>query len=209
MANTSAPFGLRPVRNANGTPWTGKPGHYYLPTSDTHVVFIGDPVDVVGTSNTTEVVCLGGTFPPGTLQTVTHATLADTNFVSGVVVGFEAVTRDSTTYREASTERVALVADDPDLIFEIQDDGATALTTSSVGLNAIIESGTGSTATGLSGYTLDTNGTAPSADASNMLVIRGLSKRLNNEVGVYAIWDVVLNTHRFARISTATGSLGV
>ena len=209
MANSTTAFGLRPVRYRNGTPWTGQARHYHVPATDTTAMFIGDPIDVIGTSNTTEVVCLGGKFAPGTLQSVDHATLADTNFVSGVIVGVEAVTRESTTYREASTERVLMVADDPELVFEVRDDGVTALTASSVGLNAILQSGTGSTVTGQSAYVLDTDGTAPSADASNMLLIMGLSKRLDNEIAVYAVWDVTLNTHRFARISTATGSLGV
>ena len=195
MANTSAPFGLRPVRNANGTPWTGKPGHYYLPTSDTHVVFIGDPVDVVGTSNTTEVVCLGGTFPPGTLQTVTHATLADTNFVSGVVVGFEAVTRDSTTYREASTDRIALIAPawDPNIVFRLRDDGSGVIGTALVGANANLVAGAGgSTVTGKSTWMLDA--TTPAADATFQVTILRAANIFDNDATLAsAVWDVQIN----------------
>lgn len=209
MANTNRPFGLKPVRYRNGTPWTGQARHYHVPSSHGTAIYIGDPVDLTGTSNTAEVTCLGGTFPIATLADVTLATLADGNYTCGVVVGVEAVNRESTIYREASTDRVLLVADDPDLIFEVQDDGATALAATSVGLNAILESGTGSTTTGLSGYVLDTNGDAPAADASNMLLIMGLSKRLGNEVAAYAVWEVMLNMHRYKATGDGDGSLGV
>jgi hypothetical protein len=206
MANTAAPFGLRPVRYLNGSQWTGQARHYYIPSGDGTAYFIGDPVDIVGDSNDAEVNVIGGSFPQATLSEIGLATLADGNYCIGCIVGFAATNRDSPIYGAASTERVALVADDPNLIFEIQDDGATALTADSVGLNAIMQSGSGSTVTGLSGYVLDTNGTAPSADASNMLLIQGLSKRLGNSLAVSAIWDVQISMHRFARLN---GLLGI
>ena len=210
MANTAAPFGMRPVRYLNGTPWTGQARHYYVPASAGTAYFIGDPVDITGTSNTAEVSCLGGLFPAGTLAEVTLATLADGNYTIGIIVGVEAVHRDSTVHREASTERVLLVADDPNLVFEVQDDGATALAATSVGLNAILQSGTGSAYTGQSAYVLDTNGDAPAADASNMLLIRGLSNKVSgNSIAAYAIWDVTINMHRFGATGDGDGSLGV
>lgn len=209
MANTNAPFGLRPVRYRNGTPWTGQARHYIAPSGDSNAMYIGDPVDITGNSNSSEVTCLGGTFAAGTLSEVALATLSDGNYAVGVIVGVEAVSRESTTYREASTERVLLVADDPNLIFEVQDDGATALTADSVGLNAILQSGSGSTVSGLSGYVLDTNGDAPAADASNMLLILGLSKKMGNAIDTYAVWDVMINMHRYGATGDGDGSLGV
>lgn len=209
MANTNAPFGLRPVRYRNGNPWTGQARHYYIPSTDSTAYHIGDPVDIVGDSNDAEVACIGGTFPPSTLSEIGLATLADGNKCVGAIVGFAATNRDSPIYGAASTERVALVADDPDLVFEIQDDGTTALTADSVGLNAIMQSGTGSTVTGLSGYVLDTNSTAPAADASLMLLIHGLSKRLGNSLAVNAVWEVQINMHRFRATGDGDGSLGI
>lgn len=207
MANTNAPFGLRPVRHANGTPWTGQARHYYIPSGDSTNYFIGDPVDIVGDSNDAEVF---GQFPANTLSEIGLATLADGNKCIGAIVGFLPSNRDSTVYGAASTERVALVADDPDLIFEVQDDGGGTLSADTVGLNAILISGSGSTTTGLSGYAMDGGtGTAPSADASNMLLIRGLSKKMGNTVADYAIWEVQINMHRYRATGDGDGSLGI
>jgi hypothetical protein len=201
MANTNAPFGLRPVRYMSGSPWNGQVRQYYVPSTDNTALFRGDPVVIVGDSNDNEI--LGN--PPGSLSEVTIATGGDTpgtgTFVTGVMWGAVPVTADSTRYRVASTERVIYVVDDPDVIFEIQDDGSAALTADSVGLNAVLLTGTGSTVTGLSGWTMDANADAPAADASNQLLILGLAKKQNNAIGVYAIWEVLINAHTMVRPS--------
>jgi hypothetical protein len=207
LFNPRAFFGFRPVSVREGTEWNGRARPYLIPSSAGTDYFIGDPVDLAGASNTTEITHIGGSFAPGALPTITLATLADGNYTIGPIVGFMPTTRDSTIYREASTNRVALVADDPDLIFQIRDDGATALGVASVSLNAIMQSGSGSTVTGLSGYVLDTNGTAPSADASNMLLIERVANIPNND-GTLAstVWEVFISMHRYARLN---GILGV
>ena len=208
MANATNAFGLRPVRYMNGSPWTGQARHYYVPSTDNTALGIGDPVTIVGDSNDNEVVCLGGRFPPGTLSEVTRSTLADGNYITGVVVGVEAVSRDSTIYREASTERVVLVVDDPNVIFQVRDDGGGALTADTVGLNAILITGTLNTTTGLSGMKLDAGtGTAPAADASYMLQIIALSNIPDNAISVGAVWDVRMNLHSYS--TTTDGALGV
>lgn len=207
MANPTNVFGLIPVRRRDGTDWNGKTRPYLIPASAGTDYFIGDPVDLAGASNTSEISHIGGSFIPGALPTITLATLADGNYTIGPIVGFMPTSRDSTIYREASTDRIALVADDPDLIFHIRDDGATALGTAGVSLNAIMQSGSGSTVTGRSGYVLDTNGTAPSADASNMLLIERAANIHNNDATlVSTVWEVFISMHRYGRLN---GLLGV
>jgi hypothetical protein len=207
MANIVAPFGLRPVRRRDGSEWNGKVRPYLVPTGVATDVFVGDPVDLAGTSNATTITVIGGEFQPGTLPTVALATLADGNYTIGPIVGFMPTTRDSEIYGPSATNRVALVADDPNLIFEIQDDGAAVLGVAGVGLNAIMQTGSGSTATGKSGYVLDTNGTAPSADASNMLLIERAANRVGNDATLAStIWEVSISMHRLARLN---GLLGV
>jgi hypothetical protein len=117
--------------------------------------------------------------------------------VVGVVVGVAADTRDSLTYRAASTQRILLVADDPDLLFEIQEvSGGTALTANDIGLNANFIVGTGSTTTGLSGVELN-NATEATTNTLDCQII-GLSPRADNEVGEHAKWLVRLNNHQYA-----------
>lgn len=177
MANADAPFGLRPVMHKSGAPYNGAARAYYIPDTDSTAVFIGDPVIIVGDSNDNEIKG----YPPGSLSEVTRATVGDANAITGVVVAVLPDTRESLVYRAASTERILMVADDPDLIFEIQADGT--LTADSIGLNAVlIATNSGSTATGRSGLELDTTSDVPAADASNQLYIVGLKPVVKNDL---------------------------
>lgn len=202
MANIDAPFGLSPIRHRNGAPYNGACKAYYIGTGDSTALFIGDPVVKTGTANTTEV----NGHIPGSLPAVAKATAGDGNAITGVVVGFETTDRSDRPYRAASTERVVLVADDPSLVFIVQDDGGGALDATSVGLNAnLIFTTAGSTATGISGVEMDGGTTdGPAADASNQLTILRLHPTVGNELADYAIWEVAINQH-----TEASGALGI
>lgn len=184
MANTDAPFGLRPIKHKGGAPYTGAANPYYIPSTYATALFIGDPVIKTGTANTAEVTEPGaGKFIPGSLPEINKATAGDGNAITGVIVGFSPDPDNlSRNYNPASTERIAYVCDDPDVIFEIQADGAIAAT--QVGLNAVlIYTNSGSTTTGLSGVELDTSSDAPDADQSNQLTILRVVNRTDNEAG--------------------------
>lgn len=192
MANVDAPFGLRPIRYLSGAPYNGACNKYFVPSTYATSLFIGDPVVKTGTSNTT----FTRGYNPGTLAEVNKATAGDGNAITGVIVGFEPIDgRDSEVYGPASTVRIALVADDPNLIYEIQDDGGS-LAATSVGLNAVlIYTHSGSTVTGRSGVELDSTSDVPAADASNQLTIIRVSNKPNNEIAANAIWEVKINQH--------------
>lgn len=156
-------------------------------------------------SNTAAVTVPGaGEFAPGTLSVINKATAGDGNAVTGVIVGFAADPSNlDRIYNPASTARVAFVADDPDLIFEVQADGAIAAT--QVGLNAnLIFTNAGSTTSGLSGVELDTSAVA--ADASNQLTILRVADRPGrNEIGsAWTIVEVRINNH-----TEALGAIGI
>lgn len=171
MANSNSPFGLRPVSDVNGRPYTGAAREYVIDSGDGTAVFIGDPVKSTG----------GSTFLNGqTFKNVIQAATGDV--MVGVVVGVCADTRDSLTYRAASTTRRVLVADDPNLLFEIQQGtGGTPLTANDVGLNANFAVGSGSTVTGLSGVTLNNVGEATTNTLD--LKIIGMVNRADNDPG--------------------------
>lgn len=202
MANVDAPFGLRPIRHKSGAPYNGACERYVAASGYATDLFVGDPVVITGNSNSTAV----RGYQPGTLSEVEKATAGDGNAITGVIVGFEPVDGfDSPIYGPASTQRILLVADDPDLVFLIQDDGAAALTADSVGLNAVlIYTHSGNTTTGRSGVELDTNSDPPAADASNQLFIQRLYNVPDNELAVHAKWEVTINQH-----TKASGALGV
>jgi len=146
MANVDAAFGLSPSRYLNGAPYNGQANAYVVPATDGTALFIGDPVIFAGSSNAAAI----GDFGAGTLATVTQATggTASTEAVLGVVVGFDPILgagsdgRDSSIHRVASTQRVVWVADDPQIVFEVQSDGTTVV--ADIGLNCQYIIGTGS-----------------------------------------------------------------
>jgi len=210
-------MGLKPVAYRSGAPYNGAARPYYLPSSYATAVFIGDPVVKTGTANTSAVtVPGGGSFGVGTLPEVNVTAVGDVNGdtkrITGVVVGFSPLPTDlSKVYNPASTERVVYVADDPDLVFEIQADGAVPAT--SMGLNAVlIATHSGSTTTGLSGMELDTTSDVPAADASNqLLILRAVNREDNDTTLTHAKVLVAINCHTEGTGYTAAGdgTLGI
>lgn len=195
MANADTPFGLRPVSHVSGAPYNGACRPYHVDSTYATALFIGDPVvKVAGGSNAATVTFPGaGSFPPGTLGSVEIGAAGGP--ITGVIVGFAPnPSALDKTYKPASTEAIVYVADDPDLLFEIQEaSGGTALTVTEVGLNASFVAGTGSTTTGYSGYELDNSTEATTAGLE--LKIIGLVNRVDNAVGEHAKWLVKINDH--------------
>ncbi len=198
MANADTPMGLRPIRHRNGAPYTGAANPYHISNATNNTLFIGDMVLITGTSNTTAISVPGaGTFAVGTLPTILRvASPADGQRCSGVIVAFAAdPTALENQYRLDSTERVAYVCDDPDVVFEIQGDSATVAAPTDVGAAApYVQTHQGSTTTGLSGMELDVSelGTNPQ---DLLLVMRLVNRKDNETEAIHAKYEVVISNH--------------
>lgn len=190
MANANSPFGLKPVRYASGAPYNGACNRYYVPASDSTALFMGDPVVINGSGDAYGV--------PGAII----ATAGSAGRITGVVVGFEPTRAFETLgYRPASTAMYIYVADDPNLLFEIQEDAVGgALAVTDIGLNADLASGSGSTYTKQSGWQLDTSTKATTATLQ--VRIDSFQQRVDNEVGANAKVLVRIN------LPTQTGAAG-
>lgn len=202
MANVDAAFGLRPVSHRNGAPYNGAVNPYYKPASYATAMFAGDPAIITGTANTAEVARPGvGNFIPGTLPEINLAGV--TGGISGIVVAFGADPNAlEQAFSPASTEAIVWLADDPDLLFEVQEDSVGgALAVTDVGLNTNLVLGAGSTITNLSTWELDSSLAA--VTATLQMRIERLVNRADNEIGNQAKWLVAINVH------TARTALGI
>jgi hypothetical protein len=208
MANADTPFGLRPVRYRNGSPWNGAATPYHKAAGTDEAWFIGDAVRKSSTGNAAMVTRPGlGHFPIGTLHGAILAPAGATNAITGVVVAFGAnPTALDRIHSPAETEDIAWVVDDPNVIFEIQANGAIAA--ASMGLNAVlIKTHAGNTFTGRSGTELDTTSTAPGADATyQLLILRAVNREDNDTTLTHAKVEVLIALHTEA---TAGGLLGI
>jgi hypothetical protein len=186
MANADSPKGFIPVRGLNSQPVSGGGMVVSTATGDGTAIYIGDPVKLSGTSTT-----ING-------QVYTDVDQAATgDVVVGVVIGVLPETRDSLSYRAASTARRLLVNTDPMQLYEIQEvSGGTALTAAAIGLNANFVVGSGNTTTGYSGVELNNSGEADTNTLDVQIV--GLVAREDNVVGEHAKWLVRLNRVQFA-----------
>lgn len=197
MANSDIVSGFKPVRYLNGAPYSGAHNLYLIPAGDATATFIGDAVVAGGTAGTAGLR-VDGVDVEG-MPTVAQAAAGNTNIV-GVVVGFysrpDAL---GTLYRPASTAMIAMVADDPNIIFEVQEDSVgAALAAVDVGENADLVVAAGSTTTGISGMELDSS--THTAAAATLRILR-LVPRPNNNIGDNAKWEVKFAEHAYSTIA--------
>jgi hypothetical protein len=190
MANTNAPFGLAPVEYLSGAPWNGQVRRYCIPSSDGNAYAIGDPVVLAGSADAKGIATV-------VLATPGSALLGAVVGAGGLSYGgFSGdPTNLNTTVIPATKTKdyYVLVADDPNIIFEVMEIGTgTALTATEVGLNANLVAATNSGY--LSGWVL-TNTTEATTNTLDVKLL-GLSQRdPGNAFGAYAIWNVLINNH--------------
>ena len=198
MPNTDAAFGFRPVGHLDGSPWNGKVNMYYIPSTYGTALWVGDPCVSGGTAGAAGVT-VNGIDVEG-MSTISAPAAGST--LRGVIVGFLPLQSNlETLHNPASTARIALVCDAPDVVYEVQEDGDTsAIQATEVGFNAdMITYAAGRTITGRSLMEIDSS-TATSGAAQFRIL--GLAKRPGNILGTFAKWLVVINEHEF---KTAVG----
>jgi hypothetical protein len=152
MANKDASFGLKPVKQMGGAPYSGGQSRYRIAANYGTAIYQGDLVMQV-TGGGVEIHAVGGTVP-----------------LVGVFNGCQYT--DPTTgeqvyrnYYPASTNAsdiIAFIIDDPNTVFEIQADEAFPVA-DLLGNFDTIKTNSGSTDTGISGDELDVSTGATTA----------------------------------------------
>lgn len=205
MASVSRIDGFRPVKMITGAPYNGQANLYFVPSSNSDVIMVGDVVKLAG----------DGRSPTGVPTVARHAGGA-TEAAVGVVVGIiytgvgdvqnmpPVTDLNTPIYRRASTDRYLMVADDPNIVFEAQTSGAT-FTAADVGTNCEVDVTAGSTTSGSSGMTIDLANKG--ATATLPLKVFGWPNRPDNLIGdAFTRAYVLINNHQY---KGGTGSAGV
>ena len=193
MANLVAPRGFVPSRMLGGSAWTGALNVYVVQASEPNQINPGDTVkssanaDANGISAVTKIT--NGT---DTIRGVVVGVLA-ANPGAPSLVGTNLDLTIQNIPAVKSKDYYILVCDDPNVLFELQDDGLTALTATSANKNA--------------SYTV-TNPTSPQQNSATVLAtstvattntlslkLFGLVQRSDNAFGVNAKWLVKFNQH--------------
>lgn len=195
MANFVAPRGFVPSRYLDGSAWNGAVNMYAVLTSETNQINPGDTVksaagaDANGIPAVTKITngtdTMRGVVISCLIATPNNPSLVGTNL--DLTIQNIPATKTKTYY--------VLVADDPTIIFEIQDDGIT--TANLVAANANKNCS----------YTV-TNPTSPQQNSATVLLsssfattqalplkLMGLVQKPNNTFGANATWLVRSNQH--------------
>jgi hypothetical protein len=200
MANIIGSRGFVPSRYLTGNAWSGASNMYYIPSTDSNQYGVGDAVKSAA----------GG--DANGIPQITKA--AGTDTVRGVIVGvlpanpsaqsLVATSLDLTVQNipaSKTKDYYVLVADDGDLLFELQDDGAAALTATACNKNASFNVTNPTAPSQNSASTLSAASVA-TTQALNLKLI-GLVQKPNNSYGVYATWLVRFNQHELNGSNTA------
>jgi len=188
MANISRVNGFKPVKHFTGAPYNGQANIYEVSVSETVPIFVGDLVVRSTNASTTGLV---------TVKSLS-ATATANDVVAGVVLGSVvgvinskldpvdgtmtagSIALDTPQYAAAGVKSFILVADAPDLIYEVQSTASYAL--ADIGLNAdvgVLAAAGNGLVTGTSGMYV--NATAPTASATRPIHVVGYVKRVDNE----------------------------
>lgn len=194
MANVNQPKGFVPSRYQNANPYTGAANLYCVPSSDGTQINVGDPVSTAtgGDANGIPYVtkATGTAGPRGVVVGVLPAGYNNPSLVG--------VNLDLTVQNIPATKTKAyyvLVADDPDLLFEVQDDGLSALTATSCNKNASFTVAN-PTSPGQNSASVLSTASIGTVNTLN-LKICGLVQKPSNAFGVNALWLVKWNLHEF------------
>jgi len=189
MANTNGPRGLKAVRKLGGGNISLT--EYSIATT-TAVIYSGDKVKLTGTGN--------GIAKADETDELNIGVFAGCRYIAADgSVKFSAYWPGSVS----ATNAVALVYDDPTIVFEVQGD---TVNEADIGLLADVHAGTGSATTGMSGSYIIASAGATSG--KNFQIIR-LVPRPNNAYGAYAKVEGIFVEHAYKTGTPTAGVIGV
>lgn len=205
MNGVNAPFGFTPVRKLDGSAWGSAQNQYYIASAYNAAIGFGDPVTML--ADGTIGIGVAGSPCLGIFQGCKfYSTTPDSsgnrwqfkpNWVANTAV-------------PAGTVVEALIVDDPDVVFAVQEANGSfaagtplALADRNLNINFVI--GTPNAATGQSTSAIN-NATENTTPTLNMKILDiAQYPPGTNPVGNFAVWLVTWNNHLFKGGAGTTG----
>jgi len=199
MANTSRINGFRPVKHTNGSPYNGQANLYYV-ASAADEILVGDVVKISGSADANGIqgadLASAGDVPVGVVVGVLHSKYDP---VGKLTTGAVSLDLPAQAQIAASGAGYILVADAPDVVYEVEASNGTPAVTD-IGLNISHANGARTAATVTSPATVDF-GTEAVTSTLNFRLL-GFSQKVDNEVGASAKMLVSFNRHQFNSVGT-------
>lgn len=189
MANTNAPHGLRAVKHMTGG--VVRTNEYTIASAYNTNIFYGDQVEMTGTGKNVALAAATNVDNIGMFAGCRYVNAAGEQKFSKY---WPADT--------VATEIVALVYDDPNIVFEAQCD---TLAAADIGTLVDWNAGTGSTSTGMSGGYMDVGAGTATTDQTYRLI--ELKPSPDNAYGAYAKAYVVFAEHVLKGVVAGVGGI--
>lgn len=191
MANANSPFGLKPLAYASGGPYNGAVQVYYVPATNATPLFLGDPLALLDGSADANGVPAVGIAKAGGSGYIVGCFQGIANNAGQAVI---TLTQNETPYLPAGQAAYVYVADDPNLVFLVQEDSVGgALVAGAASRNVDLIAGAGSTVTSFSGWMLQSSTLATTATLQ-MRLLRAYQSP-DNAIGDQAKWLCRINLH--------------
>ena len=208
MANANKLNGFTPVGYLNGADWDGRGRIYAIPAANTNALFVGDPVSLIaGADSTYYLPCIDR----GNISGVTVGViLAISKQPRGMGPWVDPANLNTILIRPSGAQTAqyyALVADDPNVVYEAQEQATggagTNFTQTAANKNANFAFNTPGQPPFVSASFID-NGTAAATTATFNVRLLGLKQSIDNAPGAFQRWWCLLNNHSYR-----TGVAGV
>lgn len=194
MANVNQPKGFVPSRYQNANAYNGASNLYFIPSSDGSQYGVGDAVKTAAGGDANGIPAVQKAAGTDTVRGVITGVLPP-GYNNPSLVG---VNLDLTVQNIPAAKAkgyYVLVADDPELLFEVMDDGLSALTATSCNKNASFTVANPTSPAQNSASVLST-ASIGTVNTLNLKLI-GLVQKPGNVFGVNALWLVKFNLHEF------------
>ena len=201
MPNLNAPSGLSPVMYRNGNFWNGQTRLYGIAAADTNAYFVGDPVkidavnfaDVNGIPFVTKATA--GASMRGVIVAVALA--LPYGYQGGPWINPNDLTKISRPSGAQTVNYYAAVVDDPDVVFEVQEDTAgTPGVAAQMTKNANLSFGAPAAGVFVSGAMVNSSTYAVTATL-NVKILQAVQRADNLNYTAFQKLLVLLNNHDF------------